>query len=206
MKDRFDSVDDGPEIETKEKGSRFLGQAFRADGEGAARERLDSVRRKHHAATHHCWAWRLGPPEDPAERSDDDGEPSGTAGTPILAALQGAEVHGALLVVTRYYGGTKLGRGGLVRAYGDAARLALEATPRRAVWRESRISIECEYADVGSVEAILAKEGAGIRACRRDFSGDPVFEVQVLRSDAPGLAERLREGTAGRARVNIDGG
>jgi uncharacterized YigZ family protein len=203
--DRHLSVDDGPEVETRVKGSRFLGQAFRAPGEAEADARLGAVRRAHHAATHHCWARRLGGKGPPAERFDDDGEPSGTAGAPILAVLAGEDLRDVLLVVTRYFGGTKLGTGGLARAYADAARAALEAAPPRIVWHEAAVRVTCAYADVGAVEAVLAREGRRVRACERDFSGEPTFRVTVLAGFAAPLVAILREATAGRARVAEDG-
>lgn len=203
--DRHRSVEDGPEVEVKVKGSRFLGRAFRVDDESAADERLAGVRRAHHAATHHCWARRLGGRAAvPAERFDDDGEPSGTAGGPILAVIAGEDLRDALVVVTRYFGGTKLGTGGLARAYADAARAALDAAPRRTVWHEATLVVRCAYADVGAVEAALAREGRQVRACERDFSGEPSFRVTVLAGFASPLAAILREATAGRVRMEGD--
>ncbi len=196
--DRFTTVDTGPEIEIKVRGSRFLGQAFRADSEDEAAARRDEVRRRHHDATHHVWARRVGPPEACVERADDDGEPSGTGGAPMLAVLQGAALYDALVVVTRWFGGTKLGRGGLARAYSDAARAALEAAPKRTVWRETTMIADCEYDVVGAVEAVLAREGEHIRRCDRDFSGRPRFAITVLRSQTVRLLDILREATAGR--------
>jgi len=197
--DSYHSVDDGPEVETKVKGSRFLGRAFHAEDEAAADGHLDAVRRAHHAATHHCWARRLGGDGPASDRYDDDGEPSGTAGAPMLAVLSGGDLRNALVVVTRYFGGTKLGTGGLARAYADAARAALDAAPRRTVWHEATVRVECAYDDMGAVEAVLAREGSRIRRCERDFTGSPVFRVTVLRSFAPRLRDLLREATAGRA-------
>jgi len=200
--DRYLAVHDGPETELKEKGSRFLAQALAVTDEKDSATRLASVRKRHHAATHHCWAHRLGPPESLIERADDDGEPSGTAGLPILQALQAADVHGALIVVTRWFGGTKLGTGGLARAYGGAAKQALAAAARRDVWREAVLEIAVAYADVGAVEAVLARDAALVRGCDRVFSGDPVFRVRTLRSQAAGLAARVTEATAGRAGIS----
>jgi uncharacterized YigZ family protein len=199
------SVEDGPEVEAKVRGSRFLGQVFRAGDESAADARLDAVRRTHHAATHHCWARRLGGHGPVSDRYDDDGEPSGTAGAPMLAVLAGAELRDVLVVVTRYYGGTKLGTGGLARAYADAARMALQAAPRRTVWHEATVRVTCAYEDMGAVEAVLAREGSRIRRVGRDFTGSPVFRVTVLRSFAPRLTGLVREATAGRARTEADG-
>ena len=199
--DRYLSLEDGPGVEIRVKASRFLGRAFRADDRAAADEALGAVRRRFHDATHHCWALRLGPPDEALERAEDDGEPGGTAGAPILAAIAAAHLHDTLVVVTRWFGGTKLGTGGLVRAYGEAARAALDAAPRRTIWQEAALVIECPWTDVGAVEAVLAREGERIRRCERDFSGMPRFDVTVVRSRAGALHEALREATSGRARL-----
>ncbi|MEM7481191.1 MAG: YigZ family protein [Acidobacteriota bacterium] len=111
--------------EIREKGSRFLGVLLPVTSEGAATAALDAVRREFPSATHHCFAWRIG--RRAVERSSDDGEPSGTAGQPILRVLRGGDRSDVLVVVVRWYGGTKLGKGGLARAYAAAARQAAEA-------------------------------------------------------------------------------
>jgi uncharacterized YigZ family protein len=112
------------EAEVRERGSRFLAFIQPAAGPSEARHALDLLARRFPDATHHCWAWRLGHPA--AERSSDAGEPSGTAGLPILQVLRGAELSDVLAVVVRWFGGTKLGKGGLARAYAAATREALE--------------------------------------------------------------------------------
>ncbi|NNE44918.1 MAG: hypothetical protein HKN12_11985, partial [Gemmatimonadetes bacterium] len=150
----------------------------------------------------HCWAHRLGRPDAVTERSDDNGEPSGTAGLPILQAVQRADVYGVLVVVTRYYGGTKLGTGGLVRAYGDSATMALREAPRRDVWIEAETIIRTTYNDLGTVEATLAQQSAVVRHCERDFGDAPVFRVATLVSHAEGLRKVLVEATAGRATIS----
>lgn len=201
--DHYLSLDSGPETELKEKGSRFLGQALAVANEEESASALRTVQKKHHAATHHCWAHRLGRPDGVTERSDDNGEPSGTAGLPILQAIQRADVYGVLVVVTRYYGGTKLGTGGLVRAYGDSATLALEESPRRDVWLEAETTIRTTYDDLGIIEATLAQQESIVRRCDRDFGDAPVFRVATLVSRAEGLRQVLVEATAGRATIEV---
>jgi uncharacterized YigZ family protein len=196
--DRVLSLETGQDAEIRVQGSRFLGHAFRADSEPEADARLAEVRRLHHDATHHCWARRIGPPERCVERSDEGGEPSGTAGIPILAVLRGAELHDVLVVVTRWFGGTKLGKGGLARAYSEAARAAIDAAPRRTVWRESTVIAACAWADVGAVEAVLGRHAAKVRRCERDFASRPRFAITVLRSRTEELRRSLREATSGR--------
>jgi uncharacterized YigZ family protein len=109
----------------REKASRFIGLAFPIANEDAFKERLQAVQKEHHAARHWCWAYALGHLGE-VHRSNDDGEPAGTAGKPILRHLQGAGLTFSAVIVVRYFGGTLLGKGGLVQAYGEAARAAIE--------------------------------------------------------------------------------
>src|SRR6185436_899291 len=113
--------------EIREKGSRFLAVLGPVAGEEEAKARLAAVEREFPDATHCCWAFRIGDP--PRERSSDAGEPSGTAGVPILQVLRGADLSDVLAVVIRWFGGTRLGKGGLARAYAAAAREALAVLP-----------------------------------------------------------------------------
>lgn len=196
------SIEDGPEAELKVKGSCFVGQGFRADDEAAGQLRLGAVRRRYHDATHHCWALCTGDPERPIERWDDNGEPSGSAGVPIMGAIRHAGVHGLLVVVTRWFGGTKLGTGGLVRAYGGAARLALDAAPRRDVWRLAGLELEFAFDELGTVESLLAKQGLVVHAVVREFGDGARFRVEVRRSRAEALRADLVEATRGRIRVS----
>lgn len=200
----YETVAAGPEVEIKIKGSRFLGQAFPAPAEEAARAAWGRVRKRHHDARHHCAAFRVGGPVNPKEIADDDGEPSQTGGAPILAVLRGEEIADAIVVVTRYFGGVKLGTGGLIRAYGDAAREALAATARERVWRDLWFAVLADYGDMGPVEALLAREAGGIVQVERDFGAVPRFRVRARRTAARPLAEALFEATSGRARIRLE--
>jgi uncharacterized YigZ family protein len=183
------------------KGSRFLGQALAAGDDATAQDRLDRIRRRHHDATHHCWALRHGFGDAVVERSDDDGEPAQTAGPPLLGALQRARVTDALVVVTRWFGGTKLGRGGLVRAYGQAAREAVETAPPRILWHDAVLEVSCVFEDLGAVEAVLAQQGPVVRGVERDFRPQPHLLLRLRRSRATAVARALVEATA--ARVSL---
>ncbi len=191
---------DGPEAEIKVKGSRFIGQAFHAQDLDRAMERLDVVRKRYHAATHHCWAARVGGVDRLEERSEDDGEPSGTAGVPILKPLAGRRLHNGLVVVTRFFGGVKLGTGGLARAYSDATIAALDLTPLKTVLLEDELSLTCSWDDVGTVEAVLARAGRQVSGVDRDFRDEPRLAVIVKRSAAACLKRGLVEATGGRVR------
>ncbi len=202
--DDYASVVDGPEIELRVKGSRFLGQVLRVSSEEQAAQSLGLIRRRHHSATHHCWAFRLAPPGVSRERFDDDGEPSSSAGPPILGAIRRAELYGLLVVVTRYFGGTKLGTGGLMRAYGAAAREAIEAAPKHRVWLDRWLCVRFDYPDLGAIEAVLARAVEAIHGSERLFDPEPKILVSVRRSRVEALAEALIEASAGRARVLLD--
>ena len=125
--------------------SRFLAWTAAAADETAARAFIAEAGRVHHDARHVCWAWRLGRSASPAEARGDGGEPAGTAGEPILAALRKADLVDCVGVVLRWFGGIKLGTGGLARAYGEAAALALEAAPRREILLGRRFGLRFPY-------------------------------------------------------------
>ena len=141
------------EAEIREKGSRFLAVIGPADGEAAAKEALAALGRRHPDATHCCWAWRIGAP--PRERSSDAGEPAGTAGVPILQTLRGAGLSDVVAVVVRWFGGTKLGKGGLARAYAAAARAALDGLPTVTRVPTVRLAVSVPFERVGAVKRLI---------------------------------------------------
>ena len=144
--------------EVEVKGSRFLCTLQRVPSESAARALVAALRKEHHDARHHCSAVVLGP-DSALQRSSDDGEPAGTAGAPMLEVLRGAGVSDVAAVVTRWFGGTLLGAGGLVRAYGDAVRTALDeaGTLRRDLVTEFAVSLD--HGSAGRVESELRARG-----------------------------------------------
>lgn len=143
--------------ELKEKGSSFLAFLAPAGSEEEALAHLAALRKHYHDATHHCWAYRLGWGEGLRERSSDAGEPSRTAGPPILAALQAARVSDASAVVVRYFGGVKLGTAGLVRAYRDATRAALGSADLEVRTLAAEYRVEMPYAAQGSFRHALRR-------------------------------------------------
>ena len=175
--------------ELREKGSRFVAEVVPVADEAAARRSMAEVVQRHSGATHHCWAWRLGWPA--RERSADAGEPSGTAGAPILRALQAAGVSDALVVVTRWFGGVKLGRGGLARAYGGAAAACLvEAT--LAERRPSVVRLlTLPYERTGGVKRLLAAPGVAV--VRRDYAERVTIEVVVEVAALPDFEASVAE-------------
>lgn len=122
--DTYRTIETPAEGLFRDRGSRFIAYAFPVKSNEEIQMHLDALRKEHHGARHHCYAWRLGPQGD-AHRSNDDGEPSGTAGKPILNQLLSAGITNVLVVVVRYFGGTLLGVSGLINAYKSAAADAI---------------------------------------------------------------------------------
>lgn len=177
----------------RRSGSRFLAHLAPVDDEAAALVVVAARRQADPDATHHCWAFVL---ESGRARSSDDGEPRDTAGAPILRHLEGAGVVDVVAVVSRWYGGTNLGRGGLVRAYGDATAAALAAAT--VVERPAVVTrrLTHDYDLTGAVDGVLAAHDAievdsayGARVTR---------VVQVPRAAASAFDEAVRDATAGR--------
>lgn len=182
--------------ELREKGSRFLAVAAPAATEEQAREVREGERREHHDATHHVLAWRSAGGE---ERCDDDGEPSGTGGRPVLGAIDSAGLADVVVVVTRWFGGTKLGTGGLARAYGASAARALLDVPTVCVRPGRVLRIRHAWEDTGAVAAAL--DGAGGRRVAERYGAGAELDVAIPEREADGLVAALRDATAGRARV-----
>jgi putative IMPACT (imprinted ancient) family translation regulator len=149
-------------------------------------------------ATHNCWAWRIGG----AYRSSDDGEPGGSAGRPILAAIDGQGVDRVCVLVVRWYGGTNLGVGGLVRAYGGVAAECLRTAPRRPLvdWRDATLA--CDFALAGAVHALLPAFGAEKTGEAFDERGLHLH-LRVPAASVEALAGRLRDLSRGAARLHL---
>lgn len=174
--------------------SRFLAHAAPVADADAAAAFIASVSVAD--ATHNCWAWRIGQ----AYRSSDDGEPAGTAGRPILAAIDGQGLDGVAVVVTRWFGGIKLGAGGLVRAYGGAAAECLRTAERREVVELAEVDVDCPFADIAAVHGALPAFDA--EKLEEDFRADGVrFRLRVPADRVDALATHLRDATRDRARV-----
>jgi uncharacterized YigZ family protein len=149
------------EITIETKRSRFVGRSYLQQIPAGALAAIEKLRAEERDATHHCWAYRLGRDGEQA-RYNDDGEPLGTAGPPILEVLKKNDVTNVLLVVTRYYGGIKLGAGGLVRAYGEAAKRVLEKSRMKELRLMADIEAAVPYSLLGTLEHFLDKEEAEV--------------------------------------------
>lgn len=187
------------EAEIEIKRSRFLATLRRAATEADARALVEEMRRRHWDARHHCSAFRLGPPPQPVERSSDDGEPAGTAGAPMLEVLRGAGVADVAVVVTRWFGGTLLGAGGLVRAYTEAARAALAevGTRRRELLRSFELALP--FATAGRVETDL--RAAGVTVLGTTYDAAAVLHLAAPPDEEERLAALVAGLTGGTGRL-----
>lgn len=173
------------------KHSRFLAQASPVDSADDALAFLREIGDP--AATHNCWAYRIGQ----EYRSSDDGEPAGTAGRPILAAIDGQGFDRVMVVVTRWYGGIKLGAGGLVRAYGGAAAECLRLAPREPLVAWATVELTCPFDDLGHVHAALAAHSAAKQDEDFDEHGARL-RVQLPADRVDALKSQLRDATRNR--------
>jgi uncharacterized YigZ family protein len=184
------------------KKSRFVCTLVRAATEDEARGAIETVRKRHWDASHNCSAYRVGPGGH-LQRTSDDGEPAGTAGAPMLAVLTRRDLTDTVAVVTRYFGGTLLGAGGLIRAYGQAVSDAVDAVgvvERRPV---ALIAVEAEHADAGRLEHALRT--AGYQLGPITHAARVAFEVRLDESDLPAFETWLAEATNGRGRARRAG-
>lgn len=180
------------QLEREIRKSRFLVHAVPADTPEQALAALRAVAEP--AATHNCWAYRIGQ----QYRFSDDGEPTGTAGKPILAAIDGQGFDHTFVVVTRWFGGIKLGAGGLARAYGGSAAECLRLAPRRALVAWAHVRLDCSFADITTAHALLAAHGGSKLDERFDADGAHLH-IRLPAQHLAALAATLRDATRGRS-------
>lgn len=192
-------------------GSRFIAQATSASGEDEGRRARDALRGEFPDATHHCWAMILRTPEGERALSDDAGEPAGTAGTPILQAIRRAGVTNVIVIVARWFGGTRLGKGGLARAYREVARAALDAAGAVEVTPMARLRLEGPMESDGAVRHQIARRSGRVLAASYDEAGGARLLVEAPEAERAALQDdvaRLTRGawrTADAARDSFDG-
>jgi uncharacterized YigZ family protein len=145
----------------RDRGSKFLAYAYPIEGADDVKHYVQLLKKEHPKAVHHCFAWRLGTNAF-NYRANDDGEPSGSAGKPILGQIDSMSITNVLVVVVRYFGGTLLGVPGLINAYKTATAMALHAATTIDRWVEQRIEVHCNYAQVGEVLYLLKQHEATI--------------------------------------------
>lgn len=199
--DSFRTLAGDSSREIKIKGSRFIALGHHADTEKTALEILEGIRKREHAATHHCFAYVIGFGGETFKYSD-DGEPTGTAGRPIYQAVTGKDLTDTLVVVVRYFGGTKLGTGGLTRAYARAAGELLAEAEIVEKLICDRLSFSIPFPLYDRVMRIIS--GGGYKIINQDFAEQVALVVDVRKSQTKNFITRMTELTGGKIDIAID--
>jgi uncharacterized YigZ family protein len=177
----------------KVKGSKHFGYAFPVQSEDQIKFHLDELRKTHHTARHHCYAWRLGAAMNHF-RANDDGEPSNSAGKPILGQIQSFELTDVMIVVVRYFGGTKLGVGGLIDAYRTAARMAIEAG--EIVERQVTVTLKVDFAYIAMGAVMKVLKDFCLEFGDHTFDLECSLQVSIRKDDADRLQLSLEDAGA----------
>ncbi len=172
----------------KNKGSKFIAVAYHVANEEDVKEAMAKVKKKYYDARHHCYAYRI-TPEKEYTRSSDDGEPSGTAGKPILNQLLSFGLYNTLIVVVRYFGGTKLGVSGLILAYKSATRDAIQNSKVVKVFITRKIELSFEYPLMNNVMRVIKDEK--IKIYKQDFTSDCKIFVKIKKDSLKIIVEKL---------------
>lgn len=183
MKDTYHTLlKPSDEILYKEKNSKFFGYAYPVDNEDDIKVFLDEIKKQHHSARHWCYAWQLGMEEPFQYRANDDGEPNNSAGMPIYGQIQSFNVTNILIIVVRYFGGVKLGVGGLISAYRTAAQMALENSKIVEKTIEIGYDLKFEYKDMNKVMRIIKENNLNI--IDQVMELDCLIKISVRKKDA----------------------
>ncbi len=202
IQDEFFTIEQGQTAEIKIKGSRFIGTAHPVVTEQEAIEFIAQISKKFHDATHHCYAFQVGCHSSLIARYNDAGEPAGTAGMPILTVIKGKELTNTAVVVTRYFGGTKLGKGGLVRAYSDCTRLVLEKCPIVKKYFYQHLRLAFDYNLTGNVMRVISQfNGVVIQS---SYDALVKIEVSVRLSVVDKFKTNLVDVTSGKISIIQD--
>ncbi len=188
--DSYKTIAAPAEAVFKDKGSKFLAYAWPVSDEEQVRGHLDALRKKYYDATHHCYAWRIGP-EGEQSRANDDGEPSGTAGRPILGQMLSREVTNILIVVVRYFGGTKLGVPGLINAYRESAHEVLDVAEVVERTVDAVYSVKFAYVAMNDVMKVVKEMSPAVVAQTFDNVCDMTLAIRRGREEQ--LRERLEK-------------
>jgi len=198
MQDTYRTLESEATATLKEDGSRFLAEALRVAHRREVEAEIETIREREHQATHHCMAYRLGTSGEDF-RYDDDGEPSGTAGQPILRKIDARDLTNTLVVVTRHFGGTELGTGGLMRAYGEAANRALDQAS--IVERVVRVPVQVRFAydDTAPARQVLRRFDATVR--ESTYTDVTELTVGVRASEVEGFTEAFTNALSARGDI-----
>lgn len=198
--DYYKALYQGGEGELTEKKSRFIATTLPIASEEEALAFIEAMKKKYWNATHNCSAFVIGKRHE-LKRCSDDGEPSGTAGRPMLDVLLGEDIHNTAVVVTRYFGGTLLGTGGLVRAYSGAVKVGLENSVIIEKHLGNRLMVQTDYNGIGKIQYITGQ--SGILTLNSEYTELVKVELLVPFDKEEGLRKKITEATNGRAKIDV---
>lgn len=193
-------IESGGVGEIEEKKSRFIAHVAAANTEDEAMAFIEEKKKQFWDARHNCYAYVLGEKAQ-TMRFSDDGEPSGTAGRPILEVIMGSDIRNLVIVVTRYFGGTLLGTGGLVRAYTKAAQAGLAASDIRTMCCGYELTIVTDYNGIGKIQYLLGTRG--ISTVETDYTEQVTVHVNIPYEDKDAVINEITEATAGKAKITV---
>jgi uncharacterized YigZ family protein len=199
MDDFYLSISQPARAEVKVKNSRFIAETTNIEISKEALALLEKIRKREHAASHHCYAYRIGMGQTQEFKYSDDGEPNGTAGKPIFDCLSGRNLTNVITIVTRYFGGTKLGTGGLARAYSDAAKKALDKSGTKTVYLTDSFTITIDFKHFDQLQRLFQRFEV--------IQSDPAFgelarvTLSVRKSRTEELKKEIINLTHGQAKI-----
>lgn len=181
--------------EIVEKKSRFIAHVIPVESEQQALDNIEAIKKKYWDARHNCFAFVIGKNNE-IQRFSDDGEPQGTAGKPILEVLSGQNIHNTLIVVTRYFGGTLLGTGGLVRAYGQASKVGLSNAVICSVCEGVQFELTADYNSIGKIKYIMGQ--MGISTQDEEYAADVTMVIRMKKSEYDTFKKKITDATNGK--------
>ena len=197
--DIYYTISNEARAEIKIKGSRFIASANSVASTEQTLEFLNGIRAEFYNATHNCFAYQIGK-EGKEYRTSDDGEPSGSAGKPILFAIKKFDLSDIIVVVTRYFGGTKLGVGGLVRAYSDATEAVLQTSEKKPVHLTKKVAIKCSYGELSTVKRLLDSMAVSFQ---EKYTDSVSITALIHFSEAEDFVKAVISNTNARAKAEI---
>ncbi|MCF7824354.1 MAG: YigZ family protein [Candidatus Marinimicrobia bacterium] len=187
----FNQVVEHYQHQIKIKASKFIADIFPVKTEDEIESHISEIKKREHNANHHCYAWRLGVGDSEIWRVNDDGEPAGTAGKPIYQALVGANITNVLAIVTRYFGGTKLGKGGLIRAYSGLIQETMPLVKVRSFIPSKLLICECDFEHANLVYRLM--ENYEAKLIDQNYGSDVSIKLRIREDQADPFSWELHE-------------
>ncbi|RKX22690.1 MAG: hypothetical protein DRP35_01290 [Candidatus Zixiibacteriota bacterium] len=197
MNDYYFSINREDSIELKFKGSRFIGRSFKTDSLSVVESKLQEIRKQEYSATHNCYGWTYGLFNEKTFKYSDDGEPSGTAGKPIYDHIEGNNLSNALIVVTRYFGGTKLGTGGLVKAYSETTKEVISLSGIKKLYLTDLVKVDLDFTLYNQLLNQMPNYEATVTGS--EFSDHVKLEISIRKSKSEMFIKMITDLSGGKA-------